>query len=402
MFQTRRLASRRHLAAPAVVVTAVAGTFPEPPAYFPPRAFRSRFTPKLKTPPEHNQYPQTPATPVPTLALGADFVTRKFASRKKQSLDWINLDPQPPFIPYAAYLPPRSFWARFKTTLLRLPEHNEFPSSPPAATEPGAILVSRGVRRRSRTGLFLTAADYIEAEVVQPPPAVHFISPFPPVSRRRRTTFRLERIRPIDFVEKAPPAGEEFESAWRAATSLFRRDTRRRLRPLPTPVIPRIEFPGHELIRALYRRATGFRLTKLPLLSFFEPPQTLLPSYRQWPTLRRRGLTRRALKTQVPEHITLRTPPDEQGYPAFRWPERAFRIVRRYVFVTAPAFIVSSAVGILGLQPPQYVVGRMSTHGKTLRAPLSLHGISVDGSMAATHAVDGTMDPSEGHEGSVL
>lgn len=402
MFQTRRLASRRHLAAPVVVVAAVAGRFPEPPAYFAPRTLRSRFDRKLRRALWNDQYPLTPPIPIPTLAIGVDFITRTQPGRKHQALKWLNLGPQPVFVPYPSYLPPRSLWKAFKRLALRLPELNSYPTSPPAVTTPGALLFAATIRRRARTGLFLTAADYIEALTSQPEAALHFIAPFPKVRRRRRTKFKLKRIAPIDFVEKVPPAGEEFESAWRAATAFFRRDTRRRLRPLPTPVIPRIEFPGHELIRALFRRATTRKLTKLPLLSFFEPPQTLLPSYRQWPTLKRRATARRALTTRVPERITLRVPPDDQDYPAFLWPQRAFRIVHRYVFLTVPAFIVSRGLGFLGLQPPHWVIGRMSTHGKSLRARLTLHGLTVDGSMAATHTVDGTMDPSEGHEGSVL
>ena len=97
-------------------------------------------------------------------------------------------------------------------------------------------------------------------------------------------------------------------------------------------------------------------------------------------------------------------PADAQNYPAFMSPQRAFFATRlvRYIEIPLHAFATILTPGALGLQPPHYVIGRMTEHGAGLVGTMTVTGLAVDGTMTAAHAVDGSVDPSEGHGGSVL
>ncbi len=73
----------------------------------------------------------------------------------------------------------------------------------------------------------------------------------------------------------------------------------------------------------------------------------------------------------------------------------------------APTFslaskLISEGFGLPGLQPSFSVEGLMTLHGASVYGRITLHGLSVEGLMTATHAVDGTFEEGEGHEGSFL
>jgi hypothetical protein len=70
-------------------------------------------------------------------------------------------------------------------------------------------------------------------------------------------------------------------------------------------------------------------------------------------------------------------------------------------FLTVNSKLLEEGFGSIGLQPPFSVVGLMTEHGVSVYGALSLRGLSVDGPVTETHAVDGSFDPSEGHEGLV-
>lgn len=246
MFVTRLLPSRRFLRPPELAYVAQVAAVEAPDISagldqpFTTRRHRSRRFLPFHAAPELNQYPNPVGQGDGKEPNGPDvpFTTRKIGSRR---------------------------------SLQRLPDHAEYPESPPVQIDPGVIRPDYHIRYRATRGLFLTAADVIEADVVQPVASAVFIGPLLPRGRRRRTKWRLQSPEQVNHVDRAPPAGEEYETAWRAPTLLYRRETKRYLRNLVPYPSPWTQWPAWREFPKLFRKATGYVRREV-----IQPPHTPL------------------------------------------------------------------------------------------------------------------------------
>jgi hypothetical protein len=391
--------------------------------------------------PEHPSYPQTPATPSDDSALDETFVTRTHRSRRALRLPELVIPtaPQVSQAPLPAWQEQRATYRPSERTLRTVPDHAVYPPTPPiypsfvpsgfnrrretertlqsAGPQPEwpatpavagqpitAVVPTVRKRRKHRQGLFLSAGSVVEARVQPQYPSYATAPP----KKRRSIERTLLRAPGLPSTPASPAVPAQPVTAWQQPKQHWIERARELQRAAPqitypaTPPVPPQPLPAWAAPAMFHVEHRRTLRRSLPLNTYPATPGQPPSAWRA--VAANRIERRRTLRTaaHAPSYRPTPAPPQPVTALVLGGFHRRHGWRKLRIPLELDDFMVTPPAAVPGLQPPHYVIGRMSAIGLGVKAPISLAGITVDGRMAPTHAVDGSLDPSEGHGGSVL